>query len=537
MDVEEALPAEAGPLGRSLRVTSARERGVGPQQLRWIGTDPELFEVFYREHVEAIQRFVTRRVGERERGADLTAEIFLAAIESAQRYRARAGTPKAWLFGIARALVANDQRRRGREQVREARFRGSALLDEEDAARMDERLDAAAKSRELYAAMDRLPEAERAVLELVALDEMTVAEAAAAAGVRPVTARVRLHRARSKRQPAAGLRGRVPAGRRSEDRDLQPRRRRRTRTGSGGRRHQSPVTWLPPGKFCREPHFTPSIVKLPGGGGFGGFTMSGPGEALTITVGDTESWRKRREAKANLNLDPAAFGPDQSVVISGSPVPYNGDPKGGYEARLGIAEGQVGPCKPISAAATRIGSIRTPAGAVGAPSEAAPRQGQYLYEKTKVVQLQGWEPDGPGTGSKDSPRHFTANLLGPEADALPALVPTLKEAWTAPDGRTREREVLGQVEFLSQDDQERWEAEGSPQPFAYDPAEHQVHLVNGHPVKEYGRATGAAATPSPTSTSSRSCPPNQRRCAWRSKTVAAGGPLSTPRLPIQRSEP
>lgn len=46
--------------------------------------------------------------------------------------------------------------------------------------------------------MDRLSEAERAVLELGAIDELTVAEAPAAAGVRPVTARVRLHRARRK---------------------------------------------------------------------------------------------------------------------------------------------------------------------------------------------------------------------------------------------------------------------------------------------------------------------------------------------------
>jgi len=72
------------------------------------------------------------------------------------------------------------------------------LLDEGDAAEMDARIDAGAQSRRLYEAMDRLSEAERAVLELVALDELTLAEAAAAAGVRPVTARVRLHRARRK---------------------------------------------------------------------------------------------------------------------------------------------------------------------------------------------------------------------------------------------------------------------------------------------------------------------------------------------------
>ncbi len=46
--------------------------------------------------------------------------------------------------------------------------------------------------------MDCLPDAERAVLELVAIDELSVAEAAAAAGVRSGTARVRLHRARRK---------------------------------------------------------------------------------------------------------------------------------------------------------------------------------------------------------------------------------------------------------------------------------------------------------------------------------------------------
>jgi RNA polymerase sigma factor (sigma-70 family) len=197
MEIEEALPTP-NALGRSLRVAVAREHGVGAEQLRWIGTDPELFEVFYREHVEGVQRFVARRVGDRERAADLTAEIFLAAIDSAHRYRPRSGSPKAWLYGIARTLAANDRRRRGREWAREERVRGSVLLDEEDAARMDARIDAAAQSRRLYAAMDRLPEGERAILELVAIDELTVAEAAAAAGVRPVTARVRLHRARGK---------------------------------------------------------------------------------------------------------------------------------------------------------------------------------------------------------------------------------------------------------------------------------------------------------------------------------------------------
>ncbi|HEX3041625.1 MAG TPA: RNA polymerase sigma factor [Solirubrobacterales bacterium] len=171
---------------------------MGPEQVRLIGRDAEIFEAFYRQFVEAIQGFVARRVGDRERAADLTAEIFLAAIGAAHRYRPERGSPKAWLYGIAQNVVAIDRRRAGREQAREERLRGSALLDEGDAAEIDARIDAASVQRDLYEAMERLSEPERAVLELVAVDELSLAEAAAAAGVRPVTARVRLHRARRK---------------------------------------------------------------------------------------------------------------------------------------------------------------------------------------------------------------------------------------------------------------------------------------------------------------------------------------------------
>lgn len=198
METRSTVPEPPSALSRRLSVVAARERGVGPEQLPLIGLDAEIFEVFYREHVDRIERFVSRRVGDRESAADLTAEVFLAAIDSAHRYRARLGTPKAWLLGIARVHVAGEARRRGRQRVGEERLRGSALLDDDDAARWDARLDAAAQSRRLYEAMDALPEAERAVLELVALDELGLTEAAAVAGVRPVTARVRLHRARRK---------------------------------------------------------------------------------------------------------------------------------------------------------------------------------------------------------------------------------------------------------------------------------------------------------------------------------------------------
>ena len=105
METERTLPRPPSELSRRLSVVAARERGVGPEQLRWIGTDADIFEAFYREHVEDLQRFVARRVGDRERAADLTAEIFLAAIDSAHRYRPGRAAPKTWLYGIARNLL------------------------------------------------------------------------------------------------------------------------------------------------------------------------------------------------------------------------------------------------------------------------------------------------------------------------------------------------------------------------------------------------------------------------------------------------
>jgi RNA polymerase sigma-70 factor, ECF subfamily len=88
---------------------------VSDGELVRIGTDPDAFEAFYREHVQAIQRFVVRRIADPYLAADLVAETFLAAIESADRYRSGQSSPIAWLYGIAHWVVSAERRRRARE--------------------------------------------------------------------------------------------------------------------------------------------------------------------------------------------------------------------------------------------------------------------------------------------------------------------------------------------------------------------------------------------------------------------------------------
>lgn len=158
--------------------------------------DPRLFEEFYRRHVDAVLRFVARRVDDPHTTADLTAEIFLAVLHSAHTYRPHLGSETAWLFGIARNVVSSERRRVAREAERDLRVSGRRLLEADDIVRIEDRLDAESPGRRALAALARLPEGERAVMELIAVDQLTVTEAAAALGIRQVTARVRLHRAR-----------------------------------------------------------------------------------------------------------------------------------------------------------------------------------------------------------------------------------------------------------------------------------------------------------------------------------------------------
>ncbi len=92
-------------------------------------------------------------------------------------------------------------RRTARERRAEGLIAGRRLLEADDVERLAEKIDASRRVRELHRELQALPEGERAVLELVAVDGLTVAEAAAALGIRPVTARVRLHRARRALRP------------------------------------------------------------------------------------------------------------------------------------------------------------------------------------------------------------------------------------------------------------------------------------------------------------------------------------------------
>lgn len=161
-----------------------------------IARDPDAFERFYRAHADLVGRFIARRVSDPDTIADLTADVFLAAIASAGSYRPERGSVANWLYGVARHVVAGEFKRRARERDAARRAGGRRALGCEDIARIEERVDAEKAARRTYEALTDMPEATRELIELIAVDGLTVAQAATALGITPLAARVRLHRAR-----------------------------------------------------------------------------------------------------------------------------------------------------------------------------------------------------------------------------------------------------------------------------------------------------------------------------------------------------
>jgi hypothetical protein len=87
-------------------------------------------------------RFVARRVADPHVVADLTAEVFLAVLDSVRAYRPSEGSPVAWLYGIARNVIAQERRRATYQRQVAGRIAGRRLLDSDDITRLEDRIDA-----------------------------------------------------------------------------------------------------------------------------------------------------------------------------------------------------------------------------------------------------------------------------------------------------------------------------------------------------------------------------------------------------------
>jgi RNA polymerase sigma factor (sigma-70 family) len=144
------------------------------------------FAALFDEHRRAVLGYALRRVADPADAADVVAETFLTAWRRLDDVPG-GGAALPWLLGVARRVLAN-QRRGARRH---------AGLAERLAGELATQLGAPPESDlGLRAALARLPERDRELLLLAAWEELTPSQIAMVTGLRGVTVRSRLHRAR-----------------------------------------------------------------------------------------------------------------------------------------------------------------------------------------------------------------------------------------------------------------------------------------------------------------------------------------------------
>jgi RNA polymerase sigma-70 factor, ECF subfamily len=151
------------------------------------------FEELFHAHYWAVRGYVLRR-SPLAAVDDVVAETFLIAW---RRHEILGEDPLPWLLGVARRVLANQQRAERRRGALAARLQG---LFAGQAPDWDP---PSAMRHELAIAMRGLPPQEREALLLVAWEGLEPARAARAAGCSAAAFRTRLHRAR--RHVAAAL--------------------------------------------------------------------------------------------------------------------------------------------------------------------------------------------------------------------------------------------------------------------------------------------------------------------------------------------
>jgi RNA polymerase sigma-70 factor (ECF subfamily) len=141
-------------------------------------SDAEAFGVFYERFEAQLLGYFWRATHRADIAADLTAEVFAAALESAGSYRPRSGSARGWLFGIARHELADTwERGRVEDRARRRLQMPPQTLTDEALERVEEL--ASRASEDALQLLESLPEDQRLAVRGRVLHELDYAELAA----------------------------------------------------------------------------------------------------------------------------------------------------------------------------------------------------------------------------------------------------------------------------------------------------------------------------------------------------------------------
>ena len=146
-------------------------------------------ENLYERYAGDVRRFALYLCGDVAMADEITSDTFVRAWMASDRIRQP--TVKSYLFTIARNVYTDLLRRSARHTELD-----ETMPDTRTSAQTQ--MEQSAEVRVVLAALQQLPEMDRTVLLMRALDEMPYEEIAETLGIPVVTAKVKVHRARVK---------------------------------------------------------------------------------------------------------------------------------------------------------------------------------------------------------------------------------------------------------------------------------------------------------------------------------------------------
>ena len=131
--------------------------------------DPAGFLELYDRHVDRVYAYVSRRTGSRAVAEDVTSEVFEQALTNIARFEWRGVPFSAWLFRIAANALADHWKREGRD----SHALPPEIPDEREHQDLERRVS-------LFQLVDRLPDAQRQVIQMRFVEDRSIREVAAA---------------------------------------------------------------------------------------------------------------------------------------------------------------------------------------------------------------------------------------------------------------------------------------------------------------------------------------------------------------------
>jgi RNA polymerase sigma-70 factor, ECF subfamily len=131
--------------------------------------DPARFADLYERHFHRVYAYVARRASTRAEAEDVTSEVFEHALTNLRKFEWRGVPFLAWLFRIAANALADRWRRTSRDSHEPP----PDVPDAREAEEIERRA-------MLFQLVDRLPDAQRRVIEMRFVDQRSIREIAAA---------------------------------------------------------------------------------------------------------------------------------------------------------------------------------------------------------------------------------------------------------------------------------------------------------------------------------------------------------------------